>query len=59
VYNQFCLHDYHWVWYIIGFTLSPRLVLAILVSFYVPISISLKVLMWAWGILCLNSKSSM
>ena len=51
--NIFCLHDYHWIWYIIGFTITPRLTLAIIVSVYAPVALWLKLCMWFWGFVCL------
>jgi len=44
--NVWSLHDYHFVWYILGFLIAPRLTLAIIVSVYTPIALWLKIIMW-------------
>ena len=38
------IHDYHIVWYIVGFLLVPRITLAVLVWLYLPVSLWVKVL---------------
>ncbi len=43
---MFDLHNYHFIWYIIGFLFAPRVTLAIIVSVYTPIALWLKICMW-------------
>jgi hypothetical protein len=43
---DFNIHNYHWIWYIIGFIFAPKIVLLVLMSVYLPISITLKFLAW-------------
>ncbi len=54
--NIFDLNTYHWVWYIIGFIIAPRLTLAIIVTIYTPIALWLKILMWIEWLICLPTK---
>ena len=37
--NTFNIHDYHFVWYILGFVFAPRTTLTVLLCVYVPVEL--------------------
>jgi len=39
----FCICDYHWIWYLIGFLFAPKIVIAVFVCQYLPVSIVCKI----------------
>lgn len=44
--NTFSIHDYHFVWYIIGFLTAPRITLTVLFSVYCPVALGWKIAAW-------------
>ena len=49
--NLFCIYDYHFVWYMLGFLFAPRLTLAILTCLYLPVALSIKIIAIILGII--------
>jgi hypothetical protein len=47
------IYDYHWIWYILGFLFAPRMTLAILACLYLPIVMSIKIIILILGC-CIN-----
>ncbi len=38
------IHDYHWIWYVLGFLFAPRVVLAVFLCVYLPIGLPIKII---------------
>ena len=49
--NLFCIYDYHFIWYIVGFLFVPRVTLAILVCLYLPVALPIKIVAIVLGFL--------
>ncbi len=50
------IHNYHWIWYIFGFLIVPRITLAVLVCQYLPISLVAKIFISFMAFFCDGTK---
>lgn len=48
---MFNIYDYHWVWYLLGFFVAPKIVLAVLVCQYLPVGLAWKIVLMVIAVL--------